>query len=269
MKTMISQATSEADVKKWQARFEELGRRKEELELELNQKINEQRMAKADPAQANGSAAPDAAAGHVPLETLIAALPAKGALVDYLEYTNLAPSEIDPTQMVPQRRLAAFVIRPGQPAGQGVKMFDLGPMEAIGKAIDQWRLNFGLGSSVASGGELKATIWAPLAESLADATTVLVSPDGALGRFPFAALPGKLSGTYLLEDVQVVLVPVPQLIPELMAGKVTAKLPKELLVMGGVDYDHRSTPGASLPTDQGDVLRPWERRRATPWRCAR
>ena len=37
-------------------------------------------------------------------------------------------------------------------------------------------------------------------EHLGDVTTVLVSPDGDLARFPLAALPGKAAGTYLLEE---------------------------------------------------------------------
>jgi hypothetical protein len=93
---------------------------------------------------------------------------------------------------------------------------------------------------------------------------VLVSPDGALGSFPFAALPGAAPESYLLEDRQLVTVPVPQLLPELMVGKIRQELPKELLVMGGVDYDKRASEGDAAPTSDGPTrpLRPWEHRTA-------
>jgi hypothetical protein len=40
------------------------------------------------------------------------------------------------------------------------------------------------------GVKLRKLVWEPLETSLADAETVLISPDGPLCRFPFAALPG-------------------------------------------------------------------------------
>ena len=40
--------------------------------------------------------------------------------------------------------------------------------------------------------------------------TVLVSPDGALGLVPLAALPGQAPGTYLIEEHAIALVPVPR-----------------------------------------------------------
>jgi CHAT domain-containing protein len=63
----------------------------------------------------------------------------------------------------------------------------------------------------------------------------------------------------MIEDRLVVLVPVPQLIPDLMKRKARPKLAKELLVMGGVDYDHRASDQATQSVAKTDEpLRPWE-----------
>ena len=51
-----------------------------------------------------------------------------------------------------------------------------------------------------------------------------------------AALPGKEPGTYLLEGRAVAVVPVPQLLPELLASGQSAALPPSLLAVGEVDY---------------------------------
>jgi CHAT domain-containing protein len=64
---------------------------------------------------------------------------------------------------------------------------------------------------------------------------VLISPDGPLTRFPPAALPGRAPGSFLIEEQAVALVPVPRLLPELLAGKSAAK--DSLLLVGAVDFD--------------------------------
>ncbi len=141
-----------------------------------------------------------------------------------------------------QRRLAAFVVRPGREVG----WFDMGPAAPVTEAIDLWRESKGRASEAASAGEqLREMVWQPLLAALGDAKTILVSPDGALGRFPLAALPGREPGTYLIEDQALALVPVAQLIPALVADAAPRKLPKDLLLLGEVDYNNRETSAAT------------------------
>jgi CHAT domain-containing protein len=55
-----------------------------------------------------------------------------------------------------------------------------------------------------------------------------------------AALPGSRPATYLLEEVAIAVVPVPQLLPELLrphGNEDPAEMPPSLLVVGEVDYD--------------------------------
>ena len=54
-------------------------------------------------------------------------------------------------------------------------------------------------------------------EHLQGIETVLISTDGVLGLLPFEALPGKAEGTLLIEVYRLAFVPVPQLIPSLLA----------------------------------------------------
>jgi CHAT domain-containing protein len=94
-----------------------------------------------------------------------------------------------------------------------------------------------------AGQNLRRSVWEKLTPHLGDAKTVLISPDGPLCRFPFAALPGKTEGTYLVEeDFLLVNVPVPQMLPGVF--EIHEKVPADpkLLLVGDVDY--RADPGS-------------------------
>jgi CHAT domain-containing protein len=82
---------------------------------------------------------------------------------------------------------------------------------------------------------------------------VLICPDGALGRVPFAALPGSKPGSYLIEEVALATVPVPSALPALLAplpGE--GRLKPSLLVVGDVDHDS----GAAAPAADGERYAP-------------
>src|SRR5262249_36211531 len=109
-------------------------------------------------------------------------------------------------------RLLAFVIRPDRPV-QPVDLKELAPIEGL---IQEWREAAGIdprpgkaraefdGKAMnAAAQRLHAVLWQPLQEHLGQPRLLLISPDGPLARFPFAALPGKKSGSYLLEDLPI------------------------------------------------------------------
>src|SRR5581483_8701000 len=56
---------------------------------------------------------------------------------------------------------------------------------------------------------------------------VLISPDGALARLPWTALPGTRPGSYLIEDLSIAIVPVPLL---RTGGEKRSRSPAALLV---------------------------------------
>ncbi|HEY5313408.1 MAG TPA: tetratricopeptide repeat protein, partial [Pirellulales bacterium] len=175
---------------------------------------------------------------------LTQALPAGTALVDLLEYRHFLPPskpEVKPRQ---ERRYLAFVLRRDQPAA----CVQFGPSAPINQLVDAWRKGFGALPTQAGkspGEELRRLVWGPVARELADCQTVLVSPDGALARLPWGALPDAKPGTYLLEERAFAVVPIPQRLPELLAAP-TSPADASLLLVGNVDFG-----AASSATDAG------------------
>lgn len=222
----------------WQKEVEDLTRQKESLEAKL----------------AASSEAYRRSQQPITVEDLQAALPADAALVDFVEYGYLKKPSAAGLEGMVEPRFAAFVIRPGRP----VELIDLGDVKPTTAAIDRWRGAYGVHRSdadgidpegVAAGKQLRQQLWEPLEAQLADAKLVLISPDGALGRLPFAALPGRNADDYLLEDWALAVVPVPQAVPELLKS-LDAPLPadvRNLLLVGGIDYDADAALAAATP----------------------
>jgi CHAT domain-containing protein len=164
------------------------------------------------------------AQAKITFDQLLNAVPSDSALVDYLEYGG------------EERGLIAFVVRHAENEADRVTLFDLGPVTPISAAIDAWRQTLGKSSeAMVAGQTLRRKIWDPLLPSLVGANTILVSPDGVLGRLPLEALPGSEPGRYLLEDHRITYISAPRLIPNLLAKpKSTSK--GKLLLVGDVDY---------------------------------
>ena len=206
----------------WRQQIDQLAQRQEELERELSTR----------------SAAYREAQQLVTVDELRACLPAGYALVDFWEYSQLM-SPVDDKPGPPQfeRRLVAFVIRPEV---SSVTLIPLGAVKSLAQAIDTWRRSFGQSAEAVQAGQLlRERLWTPLEPHLADAKTVLASPDGVLGRFPLIALPGDKPGSYLLEQRALAIVPVPQAIVSLLKAKDPDRpaVAGNLLVLGDVDYD--------------------------------
>ncbi len=231
----------------WQRRVAELSERKERLEAELARR-----------------GAPFASRDEgTTSDQLRAAIPERAALVDFLQYTRSLPSaggqgEDASAAQSSEPHLAAFVVRPDRP----VARFDLGPIAPVDDAVDAWRRTYGQAAKGADAARtLRRLLWEPLNAQLADAETVLVSPDGNLARFPLAALPGEEPGTFLLEERALAVVPVPHWLPEILADPAAEDSPKDpnapveasLLVLGDVDYDAvpRKPNGAATRGERG------------------
>ena len=211
----------------WRERVAKLSVAKEQLEAELSARSAEYRQAKR----------------AVPLEDLQAALSQDSVLLDFVEYRHYRPAdEKSGTKTTSERRLLAFVVAPGRP----VEMAPLGATQPINEAIEAWRATYGMAAEGAKAARLlRERLWTPLEEKLHGAKIVLISPDGALSRLPFGALPGKTPGSYLIEERTFAVVPVPQLIPQLVQEEGRKQLRKKLLLLGNVDYD--------APPDKGRI----------------
>jgi CHAT domain-containing protein/Tfp pilus assembly protein PilF len=215
----------------------ELTQKKEALEVELARKSdsfrNHSGLARLTPDQ------------------LRKVLPAGTALVDFLEYTHYQLTPGKKGKTLSERRLVAFVVRRDRP----LVRVDLGSMAPIAAAVADWRRAIerrGGGSdrgfkldtpqegkgAVASQRALRQRLWEPLQPYLGKAEIVLISLDGVLASVPFAALPAKEAGHFLLEEVTLAVVPLPRLLPALLQEKAApaAAGSESLLLVGDIDY---------------------------------
>ncbi|MBY0228408.1 MAG: CHAT domain-containing protein [Gemmataceae bacterium] len=197
-------------------RVEELARRKDELEARLSAKSAGFRARKP-----LGS------------EELRRSLPPGVALVDFLHRIGTDPAKpLKGEVIIP--RFTAWVLRRDAPTVR----IDLGHSASIEDSVKRWRAALEKGGDDAGARAfLRRFVWMPLEKHLAGASAVVVSPDGALARLPFAALPGTKSA-YLLEEVALAVLPVPQALPEMLAP-VEGK--RSLLAVGDVDFGEGRT----------------------------
>ena len=132
-----------------------------------------------------------------------------------------------------------------------MEIVSLGPVQPFDEAIETWRVTFGMSPDGArAAGQLREQLWLPLEKKLRGAKIVLIAPDGALSRLPFGALPGDKAGSYLIEHFTFAVVPVPQLIPQMVQEEGRRQLRKKLLLLGDVDYD---APPAKSGADANDA----------------
>jgi CHAT domain-containing protein len=166
-------------------------------------------------------------------------LPADAVLVDFLEYGRT--HEPDANNKTQTLQLAAFIVRAEAP----IERVELGPTEPVVAAIDNWRRAYGRQiDGVDPGRKLRDLIWEPLPDAVRQAKLVIISPGGALARFPFAALPGEKPGTYAIETQSFAIVPVPALLAEQLETTPDAEQRPSLFVLGDVNYDSVD-PGAA------------------------
>lgn len=222
----------------WRRQLDELTDRKEALEADLgraNTDFNRQRQV-----------------SELTPEQLQASLPGGTALIDLLEYGHSQPDPNKKGARIWQRRVAAFVLR----NGCEIQMVDIGGADEITAQVDLWRGVQGIwdhanSASSAFGsdaenaaGKLRGLLWDKLVPHLGDAKQILLSPDGALSRFPLAALPGNKAGTYLIEEgYAIAFIPVPQMLPRLVNDSEKTNRVPSLLLVGDVDYG--AAPGTS------------------------
>jgi CHAT domain-containing protein/Tfp pilus assembly protein PilF len=164
------------------------------------------------------------------------ALPADAVLIDLLGNMYFQPASEKGKRGTWCSDLIAFVVRAGQP----VERVELGPAEPIQQAIEHWRRSFGAKTGGDDpGAQLRKLLWHPLEKYVAGAKTVLISPNSTTAPLPWAALPGNEQGSYLIDDVAIAVLPIPALLPELVAGdkaaEPMAKNPS-LLLVGDVDF---------------------------------
>jgi CHAT domain-containing protein len=225
-----------AGVKHWRQRFDELEKEKEDLQVQLADASAEYRKLRRQPTAAQ----------------VAKALPAGTALVDFLEYTHETPPAGKAGKGKAERRLLAFVLRPGR----APLRLDLGPSAPIGRAVRRWRKPLAATPPArpdeGAAGTLRRRLWLPLEEQLAGVKAVLIAPDGDLATLPFAALPGGKPGSFLIEEFAVGYVTSGRQLLDLAATR--GHKGEGLLVVGGLNF------GKAAPAED-----PEARPRFAPW----
>lgn len=191
------------------------------------------------------------------LASLQERLPADVALVDLLEYERVVVPGKNAGNLQRERRFVAFVVRSDR---QPVRI-ELGSADAMDSLVDRYRLQlqdkYGENAVVSPAArELRRMLWEPLEPSLDEITTLLISPDGSLGKLPFAALPGSEPESYLLEDYILAVMPVPQNLGQPSPKKASASM----LIAGGIDYQSLTDEADDVEvvgTDRAGPLKQW------------
>jgi CHAT domain-containing protein/Tfp pilus assembly protein PilF len=190
---------------------------------------------------------------QVPFTDLAARLPRGVAVIDLVQTVLWEPSPASPGRLQVTVQYEGFVLRHREKApAYSLSWLHLGRAEPIERAVRAWRKALqdterGPRATAPEAPEqtLRRLVWEPLERHLTGCSAVLVIPDGALTRVPWAALPGKKPGTYLLEEYAVGTVSHGQHLHELWTRK-PARGDKALLV-GGVRYDKAPPRQASGP----------------------
>ncbi|MBY0230224.1 MAG: CHAT domain-containing protein, partial [Gemmataceae bacterium] len=166
------------------------------------------------------SAAFRAAKAAPTADDLAQALPEGAVLLDYFFF---GPRKAEALAVIVHRR------------GERTERINLGRALPIEEAIADWRA--GLLRGKGDGRAVRKLLLEHVEKRLEGAKLLLVSPDRMLGTVPWAALPGKKAGTYLVEDLPVAIVPAAQLVPGLL-GLVGEKdrLGPSLLAVGDLRY---------------------------------
>jgi CHAT domain-containing protein/Tfp pilus assembly protein PilF len=181
-----------------------------------------------------------------PHTDLARALPTAAVFIDLLRYTRVeqnpkVPGEKGDSQI---QSYIAFVLTHDRP----VQRIDLGPAKPIETAAKQWRAAILAGSTTSAAEELRRLVWQPLAGAFpAGINTVYLMPDGPLTSLPWAALPGSKTGTVLLEEVALAIVPNGRVLMDQLEHPPAPNSEGALLAVGGVQYgvapiEHTASP---------------------------
>src|SRR5262249_40827104 len=125
---------------------------------------------------------------------VVKALPARTALIDFFQYEHRTPPPKGERKWSVDSRVLAFVLLPSR------EPVCVPPAHAddIGKAVQSWRAAVtAYRPADQPAADLARLVWQPLRKHLTGIDTVLIAPDGVLCGLPFAALPGKASGSFL------------------------------------------------------------------------
>ncbi|HEX7377241.1 MAG TPA: CHAT domain-containing tetratricopeptide repeat protein, partial [Pirellulales bacterium] len=170
------------------------------------------------------------------VEEMVRRLPKRTAVVDLIERTRWAPPEgATPWSQTPSYDAFVLTAAESEPGWSAVWL-PLGDAEPIDALLDSWLAGLRVQSrpDASAAAQLRRALWQPLEAALAGCERVIVIPDGRLALVPWAALPGRRAGSYLIEDYALAEAPYAQSVARLLSE--TAPSGGGFLGLGGVDY---------------------------------
>ncbi len=186
----------------------------------------------------------------ISLEQLQESLQEDEALIDFVTYVHHSQPGLPNSKTEDQ--VLAFVV-----TKVALNAIPLGPASELRTISTQWRDTLQSGSDMeftASNRKLAGRVWDPVKHQVGDARVVLLSPDGVLSNVSFAAFPSDDDG-YLVDDRTFITVSGPRLLVQSRAREaalekaaVDLEDKKTLLLVGGVNYDSRSSESKLLET---------------------
>ncbi len=190
---------------------------------------------------------------------LLGLLPEDTMVVHLAEVTVWSPSKTTASGLTRSREYDAFVLRKtAAEPGWSVAWLHLGPAQVINNAVTDWLSRIDEDRDAVRADDhpaslLRERVWRPLEEHLAGVQHIVVIPDSKLCFVPWAALPGRSAGAFLLEDYAL---SVAQSGQELYRQLTEPPSQKEsALLVGGVNYDARgANPGSPTTTKQEPLL---------------
>ena len=227
-------------------------------------------------AELNTATARELAVRDAKVDDLLQKLPEGVAVVDFVRLADWEHVETEiklkkengetetrtVKKEIPRPVYDAFVLRADSSAqANPAKWIPLGAAEPIENAIAAWRTEFAPVDAdkradskepVADPEQkLRKLIWDKLEPHLDGIHTVVVIPDGALNRLPWAAIPGRNDGEYLLHDYALTTAATGQQLYGVLSDPRIETKP-ELLVVGGIEYDKR--PRSPSAESQSSLL---------------
>lgn len=181
-------------------------------------------------------------------------LPEETVLVDFLRINEWLSIDNEPDVDRKQRYLA-FVLRRGETA----QIVDLGDAKTIDQSILAWLamsdeyvhvIHQQNGSPETQKAlltisqefsqltkRLRESLWSQLEVLVGQSHTVLISPDGELGAFPFGVLPDETGQSFLLAKHSIVQVLASRMLPEYLRSDAQPKVREpSVLLFGGIDF---------------------------------
>lgn len=175
---------------------------------------------------------------------LAAELPSDAVFIEIVRYDDLtsARDDVQPATPRASQRYLAFVVA----SGRAVQRVELGLAAPIDQAVNAWRIaplnrrdsKRSIEVEMNRNAEiLRENVWQRIAGLVPDnVRTLILQLDGALARFPFAAMPNSQRTGILLEDYTIAYVPDGQFIREQRQAKQGGSSRQNVLVVGAVDY---------------------------------